>query len=170
MSRSKRKSALCLLLPYIRVCISKPHESYWSLTKKRLIFCPLLSNFGFSLQIFISYPYHILWKSAQLGHVDRPTWRSTWTLFVTMRTRLKSAYHANVPMTISILLKSMCICILALLIGHRNITFFCVVLYYSLWPVWLYHYLPHYLINSTTFIKKRHWSQDVFRVSLQVLS
>jgi hypothetical protein len=27
--------------------------------------------------------------------------------------------------------------------------------YYHLWPVWLYNILPHYLINGTTFEKKK---------------
>jgi hypothetical protein len=30
----------------------------------------------------------------------------------------------------------------------------CVVLYSHLWPVWLYHIFPHYLINGTIFGKK----------------
>jgi hypothetical protein len=28
------------------------------------------------------------------------------------------------------------------------------VLYYHLWPVWLYHISPHYLRNGTIFEKK----------------
>jgi hypothetical protein len=31
---------------------------------------------------------------------------------------------------------------------------FCAVLYCHLWPVWLYHILPHYLINGTIFGEK----------------
>jgi hypothetical protein len=31
---------------------------------------------------------------------------------------------------------------------------FCAVLYCRLWPVWLKHVFPHYLINGTIFIKK----------------
>jgi hypothetical protein len=29
------------------------------------------------------------------------------------------------------------------------------VLYPSLWPVWIYHIFPHYLINGTIFEKKK---------------
>ena len=31
---------------------------------------------------------------------------------------------------------------------------FCSVLYFHLWPVWLYHISPHALINGTIFGKK----------------
>ena len=31
---------------------------------------------------------------------------------------------------------------------------FCAVLYFCLWPVWLYHISPHALINGTIFGKK----------------
>ena len=31
---------------------------------------------------------------------------------------------------------------------------FCTASYFHLWPVWLYHILPHYLINGTIFDKK----------------
>jgi len=30
----------------------------------------------------------------------------------------------------------------------------CVALYDDVWPVWLYHIFPHYLINGTLFGKK----------------
>jgi len=37
----------------------------------------------------------------------------------------------------------------------------CAVLYCHLWPVWLYHIFPHYLINGTIFIKKRYWTKNL---------
>ena len=54
MSRSKRKSAPFLLLPYI--CICEQHESCRNLQVNWPIFCPLLTKFGFSRQIFINSP------------------------------------------------------------------------------------------------------------------
>ena len=41
--------------------------------------------------------------------------------------------------------------IILLLIQHENCTFFGVELHCHLWPVWLYHIFPHYLINDTIF-------------------
>ena len=43
----------------------------------------------------------------------------------------------------------MCVCILALVIRHVKCIFS--AWYRHMWPVWLYHFLPHYLINSTIF-------------------
>jgi hypothetical protein len=36
----------------------------------------------------------------------------------------------------------------------RKSHLFSFVLYYHLWPVWLYHFFPHYLINGTIFGKE----------------
>jgi hypothetical protein len=44
------------------------------------------------------------------------------------------------------------------------------VLYCHLWPGWLYHVLPHYLINLTIFGKKVLNIKRVFWFSLQLLS
>jgi hypothetical protein len=46
----------------------------------------------------------------------------------------------------------------------------CTVLFCHLWPVWLYHIFPHYLINGTIFGKKLLNIQCVFWFSLQLLS
>ena len=46
----------------------------------------------------------------------------------------------------------------------------CAVLYCHLWPVWLYHIFPHYLINGTIFGKKLLNIKCVFWFSLQLLS
>jgi hypothetical protein len=46
----------------------------------------------------------------------------------------------------------------------------CAVLYCHLWPVWLYHIFPHYLINGTIFGKKLSNIKCVFLFSLQLLS
>jgi hypothetical protein len=46
----------------------------------------------------------------------------------------------------------------------------CAVLYCHLWPVWLYHIFPHYLINGTIFEKKLLNTKCVFWFSLHLLS
>jgi hypothetical protein len=46
----------------------------------------------------------------------------------------------------------------------------CTVLYCHLWPVWLYHIFPHYLINGTIFGKKLLNIKCVFWFSVQRLS
>jgi hypothetical protein len=46
----------------------------------------------------------------------------------------------------------------------------CAVLYCHLWPIWLYHIFPHYLINDTIFGKKLLNIKCVFWFSLQLLS
>jgi hypothetical protein len=45
---------------------------------------------------------------------------------------------------------SQCVSV-ALVIRHAKRS---AVLYCHLWPVWLYHIFPHYLINGTIFWKK----------------
>jgi hypothetical protein len=45
----------------------------------------------------------------------------------------------------------------------------CTVLYCHLWPVWLYHIFPHYLINYTILGKKLLNIKCVFWFSLQLL-
>ena len=45
------------------------------------------------------------------------------------------------------------------------------VLHYHLWPAWLCHILPHYLINGTIFEKKKKsLNKNVFWFSLRFLS
>jgi hypothetical protein len=46
----------------------------------------------------------------------------------------------------------------------------CAVLYCHLWPVWLYHIFPHYLIYGTIFGKKLLNIKCVFWFYLQLLS
>jgi hypothetical protein len=46
----------------------------------------------------------------------------------------------------------------------------CAVLYCHLWPVWLYHIFPHYLINGTIFGEKILNIKCVFWFSVQLLS
>jgi hypothetical protein len=46
----------------------------------------------------------------------------------------------------------------------------CAVLYNYLWPVWLYHIFPHYLINGTIFGKLLLNIKCVFWFSVQLLS
>jgi hypothetical protein len=46
----------------------------------------------------------------------------------------------------------------------------CGVLHCHLWPVWLYHIFPHYLINGTIFGKKLLNIKCVFSFSLSLLS
>jgi hypothetical protein len=41
-----------------------------------------------------------------------------------------------------------CVCILTLCSRNANHMFFCGASYCPLWPVWLYHAFPHYLING----------------------
>jgi len=36
----------------------------------------------------------------------------------------------------------------------------CALLYFHLWPIWLYHTFPHYLINDT-ILGKKYWTQIV---------
>jgi hypothetical protein len=47
------------------------------------------------------------------------------------------------------------VCVIALFIQHakRMRRIYC-----HLWPVWLYHIFPHYLINITIFGKKSYWT------------
>jgi len=40
----------------------------------------------------------------------------------------------------------------ALVIFH--VTLVCAVFYFRVWPIWLYHIFPYYLINGTIFRKK----------------
>jgi hypothetical protein len=47
---------------------------------------------------------------------------------------------------------------------------FCAALYCCLWPVWLYHIFPHYLINDTILAKKILDIKFVFWFSLHLLS
>jgi hypothetical protein len=48
--------------------------------------------------------------------------------------------------------------------------FSCPTLHCHLWPVWLYHVFPHYLINGTIFGGKKLLNiKCVFRFSLQLL-
>ena len=61
-----------------------------------------------------------------------------------------------------------CVCILAFLSGMQNA---CAVLYCRLWPVWLCHPLPHYLLNDMIFPGGGGLNtQHVFRFSLRILS
>ena len=46
----------------------------------------------------------------------------------------------------------------------------CVVLYCHLWPVWLYHIFPYYLINGTIFGKELLNIKRVFWFPVQLLS
>jgi hypothetical protein len=46
---------------------------------------------------------------------------------------------------------------------------FCAVLYFHIWPIWLYNIFPHYLINSTIFGKKFLNIKYEFWFSLQIL-
>jgi hypothetical protein len=46
----------------------------------------------------------------------------------------------------------------------------CAVLYCHMWPVWLYHIFPHYLINGTIVGEKLLNIKCVFLFSLQLLS
>ena len=47
---------------------------------------------------------------------------------------------------------------------------FCAKLYCHLWPVWLNHIFPHYLMNRTIFQKNLLYMKCVFWFSLQILS
>jgi len=47
-----------------------------------------------------------------------------------------------------------CVCVLLLYLSDMQMHFFCAVLYCHLWPVWLYHIFPHYLINGMIFRKQ----------------
>jgi hypothetical protein len=60
-----------------------------------------------------------------------------------------------------------CVCILALLSGMQSA---CAVMYCRLWPVRLYHTLPHYLIIETILPGGGLNTQRVFRFSLRLLS
>jgi hypothetical protein len=42
----------------------------------------------------------------------------------------------------------------------------CTTLYCHLWPLWLYHILPRYLINGTIFVRKLRNIKHVFWFSL----
>ena len=46
----------------------------------------------------------------------------------------------------------------------------CVVLYCNLWPVWLYHFFPHFLINDTIFGKMLLCTKRAVWFSLLLLS
>ena len=50
----------------------------------------------------------------------------------------------------------------------KQITYFSTTLYCHLWPIWLYHIFPHYLIKGTIFGKMLLNIKFVFLFSLQV--
>ena len=47
---------------------------------------------------------------------------------------------------------------------------FCAALHFHLWPLSLYHFLPHYLMNGIIFVKHFLDIKRVFGFSLQILS
>jgi hypothetical protein len=81
---------------------------YLGLHVKCLIFCLILTKFGFSLQIFIKVPDMKLHRNPSSGMCadtgrDRQTkgqtWRNKWALFTTMQTHLKMTSQNSVHYT-----------------------------------------------------------------------
>jgi hypothetical protein len=63
----------------------------------------------------------------------------------------------------------LCVCVCSCLSYPAcKLHLFRFILYCHLWPVWLYHIFPHYLMNGTIF-RKKLWNVKVFSFSLQLL-
>jgi hypothetical protein len=133
-------------------------------------FCRILTKFGFfgHLMKATNTKFHENPSSCYV-RTDSHDKANTYTLFATMRTRLKigSLHECVYDVTSTKYLE----CLYSWLSYPAcKSHLLCAVLYCNLWPVWLYHISPHYLINGTTFGNDLLNIKCVFWFFVQLLS